>query len=540
MKRISFALLLPIMILTLAAPATFAQGASTPCSRPEPGSIVNPPPELASEDGILQVSFNFFTGVDDAGRTLFCFRTTAGEESPTLRVHPGDTLAITIKNKIPALPAGAPAETVSNASNKCGNVVMTGTSVNIHFHGMNLSPTCHSDDVLHTLVNSGETFRYVVNIPADEPPGLYWYHPHVHGIAEATVLGGASGAIIVEGLANEQPAVSGLPERLLIVRDQTVAAPAGNDPNVPAWDISLNYIPISYPNYVPSIINAAPGGQEVWRVVNASADTIADLQLRFDGQAQPLQVVGLDGVPTSFAGSTAKEIVAVNHILLPPSGRAEFIVTTPDQSVQKAELVTQKIDTGPLGDFDPERVLAVVKPFASASVLPTVKADQTPSATQRFTGLDTAPVSQHRTLYFSEVVSDPSNPASPTNFFITADGAQPTLFDAVNPPAITTTQGSVEDWTIENRSGENHEFHIHQVHFKLLAVNGSAAPVSQQQMLDTIQVPYWDGKSPYPSVTVRMDFRGPDVGDFVYHCHILGHEDNGMMAIIRVLPGSGG
>ena len=208
--------------------------------------------------------------------------------------------------------------------------------------------------------------------------------------------------------------------------------------------------------------------------------------------------------------------------------------------MQKAELVTQKIDTGPLGDFNPERVLAVVKPSASASVLPTVKADQTPSATQRFTGLDTAPVSQHRTLYFSEVVSDPSNPAAPTNFFITADGAQPTLFDAVNPPAITTTQGSVEDWTIENRSGENHEFHIHQVHFKLLAVNGSAAPVSQQQMLDTIQVPYWDGKSPYPSVTVRMDFRGPDVGDFVYHCHILGHEDNGMMAIIRVLPGSGG
>ncbi len=58
------------------------------------------------------------------------------------------------------------------------------------------------------------------------------------------------------------------------------------------------------------------------------------------------------------------------------------------------------------------------------------------------------------------------------------------------------------------------------------------------QYLDMIQIPYWDGNSnhPYPSVTVRMDFRGPDIGDFVYHCHILGHEDNGMMAIIRVNP----
>src|SRR6202035_636155 len=197
------------------------------------------------------------------------------------------------------------------------------------------------------------------------------------------------------------------------------------------------------------------------------------------------------------------------------------------------------IDTGPLGDFDPERVLAVVKP-ATGTTLPTVTADQTPSATQRFTGLDTAPVSQQRTLYFSEVVSDPSNPASPTNFFITVDGAQPTLFDAVNPPAITTTQGSVEDWTIENRSGEVHEFHMHQIHFLLLAINGVPVPKEQKQLHDMIQVPYWTGSGPYPSVTVRMDFRGPDVGDFVYHCHILAHEDGGMMAIIRVLPRDAG
>jgi FtsP/CotA-like multicopper oxidase with cupredoxin domain len=81
---------------------------------------------------------------------------------------------------------------------------------------------------------------------------------------------------------------------------------------------------------------------------------------------------------------------------------------------------------------------------------------------------------------------------------------------------------------------ENHEFHIHQIHFLLMAQNGVS--VSNGQYLDTLNVPYWSGKGPYPSVTVRMDFRGPDIGDFVYHCHILGHEDSGMMAIIRVNP----
>ncbi len=94
----------------------------------------------------------------------------------------------------------------------------------------------------------------------------------------------------------------------------------------------------------------------------------------------------------------------------------------------------------------------------------------------------------------------------------------------------------MEDWTIENHAPEVHEFHMHQIHFLLLAVNGVPAPPEQRQFYDTYQVGYWDQTGPYPSIKVRMDFRGPVVGDFVYHCHILQHEDAGMMAIIRVQP----
>ena len=144
-----------------------------------------------------------------------------------------------------------------------------------------------------------------------------------------------------------------------------------------------------------------------------------------------------------------------------------------------------------------------------------------------------------RNLSFSE-----NNPLS--QFFITAAGDTPTLFDPNDPPTIVTTQGSVEDWTIENRSLENHEFHIHKLHFLVLGQNNFKPNGSQPdlsihgQMLDTIQIPFWDGNPnhPFPSVVVRMDFRGPDPGDFVYHCHIAEHEDDGMMAIIRVMPSS--
>jgi FtsP/CotA-like multicopper oxidase with cupredoxin domain len=108
---------------------------------------------------------------------------------------------------------------VSNSINKCGDVTMTISSLNVHYHGTNTSPACHGDQVIHTIINSGETFNYSLKFPTDEPPGLYWYHSHVHGIAEAAVQGGASGAIIVEGIENIQPAVADLPERVLIIRD---------------------------------------------------------------------------------------------------------------------------------------------------------------------------------------------------------------------------------------------------------------------------------------------------------------------------------
>jgi FtsP/CotA-like multicopper oxidase with cupredoxin domain len=538
-------LLLSITILFLLPTAALA-GAGTsntgPCPRPAAGSVVTPPPELFSSNGVLNVQFNYFTTVDAAGRTLFCFQTVNGAESPTLHVQPGDALNFTITNLVPAPPPGSPTEVVSNPANRCGDMTMTITSLNVHYHGTNTSPQCHSDEVIHTVINSGESFQYSLHFPADEPPGLYWYHPHLHGLAEAAVQGGASGAIIVGGIANVQPAVAGLPERVLIFRDQTVAGNPTPGGTVPAWDVTLNFVPISYvatpqPGFIPSIIRIKQGQREFWRVANASADTILDLQLLYDRHAQPLTVVGFDGVPVGSQDGTAPgKLLTQTDVLIPPAGRAEFIVTGPSATVHNAVLQTLNIDTGPAGDSDPARTVAVLQKSTFGPPLPTTEVASSAPGTGRFAGLATATPTASRTLYFSEVISDPSDPSSPTNFFITVDGATPTLFDANNPPAITTTQGSVEDWTIQNRSPENHEFHMHQIHFLLLAVNGVPVPPSQQQFYDTFQVPYWSGTGPYPSITVRMDFRGPDIGDFVYHCHILGHEDNGMMAIIRVLP----
>ncbi len=537
-----------MIVLALTLP-TAALAQNDPCPRPPVGATLKEPPDLYSANGILKVAMNYYTTLDQYNRTLFCYVTSDGLQSPTLHVLPGDTLQITLTNMESKGADEIGSEVVSNDKNVCGAKLMKLTSVNMHFHGTNTAPKCHSDEVVHTLINPGQTFTYNLKIPTDEPPGMYWYHAHVHGISDAAVQGGASGALVVEGIEKFQPAVKGLPQRILIFRDNQLAHPAKLNkgrPNVPFWDVSLNYVPIAYPRYVPAKMTMHAGQYEFWRVVNAAADTQADLEVLYDGVPQKLQIVALDGVPTgSQDGKHKGSIITQTDVFIPVAGRAEFIVQAPSSSVKVAQLITKGIDTGPLGDSDPQRPLADIKTTTDPNWLPPTFERTSEYNGDRFSDLSDAMVTANRKLYFSEVTLRAQGGTKHVpggghvDFYITVDGQQPTLYSPTNPPAIVTQRGAVEDWTIENRAAEVHEFHIHQIHFLLLEVNGKPVPKDQRQFYDTHQVDYWTGKGPYPSIKVRMDFRGAVVGEFVYHCHILGHEDNGMMANIEVLNPKG-
>lgn len=545
--------LIALCLLLLAPAQALADGGV--CPRPAPGSDVQPPPDLFSSGGVLNVTLNYFTSVDDTGRTLFCFVTPEGVESPTLHVWPGDTVNIHVVNQVPDAPHGQ-SEVVSNTSNQCGAAAMTATSVNMHFHGLNVTPKCHGDETIHTIINSGESFDYKLRIPANEPPGLYWYHPHIHGTSSQNVQGGATGIIEIEGISNIQPAVAGLPERYLVLRDEQLGATVEGVPipktPVPFWDVSVNYVTVPYPAYAPAIIKMHDGQQEFWRVANAAANTIMDLQVLYDGVPQDLQIVAFDGVPTgSQDGKRQGTIVTQNRVLLPPAGRVEFILKPPGPNVADARFITNTIDGGPASDVNPLRRLAKIQLTGQPLALPRAPKPNGPPNKQRFERLADAKVTANRTLYFYEipsiiftpppgVKSNPKPPAAePVNFYITVEGQFNRLFDPNEPPAITTTRGAVEEWTIQNRTSEVHEFHIHQIHFLVEEVNGVKIPKDQQQFYDTYQVGWWDGEGPWPYIKVKMDFRGQVVGDFVYHCHILDHEDGGMMAIIRVLPKTG-
>src|SRR5262249_2343116 len=119
------------------------------------------------------------------------------------------------------MPADMPHSMEASLADPCKGGMMTINSTNVHFHGLNIPPVCHQDEVVTTLIQPGpNSFRYKIQIPANEPPGLYWYHPHPHGFTTLQVNGGASGAIIVGGIEKIKPQVAGLTERVLIIRQQ--------------------------------------------------------------------------------------------------------------------------------------------------------------------------------------------------------------------------------------------------------------------------------------------------------------------------------
>ena len=563
--------------LFLVACAAVPASAQT-CTRPAAGSSLAQPVDLRSSGGILAVELHFRGETLPDGQHIYCYLYQNTVQSPTLRLQPGDLLKLTLFNdlQIPQQPADSSANphmghSAAQSAHPCTpNNSMTPFSTNLHFHGMAVSPACHQDEVLHTVVQPHAPFEYQIHIPRDADPGLYWYHPHVHGFSNAQVLGGASGAIIIEGMEKRNPLVAGLPERVLIVRDQNLIHPdakplatpgvpdlpvlrdaegdilnTGTGGGKPARDLTLNFVPVAFPEYTPAILTIQPGKRELWRVLNASSITYLDLQLLVGSRPQLLGVIALDGAPLPPNPNTHQGVLWMSHILLPPAGRAEFLLG-PLREGTKASFVTRTVDTGPAGENVPSRPLATIvirndAPPAPSTIpaLPTSanSGSQVLKQESPRPWLATVTPVRERKLYFTESPENPSDPKSPTQFFITVEGQTPALFDpSSDVPNVVVRQGDVEDWTIENRTKELHAFHIHQIHFLLLEWN--SIPLDEPLLRDTINVAYWDGYSQqYPSVKLRMDFRDPNiVGTFVYHCHLLEHEDGGMMGTIRVDP----
>ncbi len=461
-----------------------------------PRATLPNPPELRAKNHTLSLTLH--AGITPEGKDSFYFN--GQPVAPTLRVSPGDQLKITYVNDLPAKP------TESCAITPCMDMT------NLHFHGLEVSPDAPQDDVLDMMAMPGESLSYTVQIPKDHPPGLYWYHTHPHGESHRQALDGMSGAIVIEEIEAYFPELAGLPERVLVLRGRSIvedphsadlkqrvklnSSECGGEAESPEEIFTVN-------GAVRPQIEIAPGERQFWRLVNASADRYMDLQL----EGQPFELVAMDGVPIAQHDPGHPTRIA-DHVLLPPAGRLEAIVAGPSADTSR-HLISRCVDTGPEGDPNPAMILADIAARPAGATTPRASRSSVKPDTKT---LDLTAEENSAPKFVVTFTEDKNG------FYINGEKFTP---DA--DPMLHVKVGTYQHWRIVNATGELHPMHIHQVHFLAFAENDK--PVANPLWLDTVNVPYGG------TVDVVMDFTNPVIkGMSVFHCHLLNHEDKGMMA----------
>jgi FtsP/CotA-like multicopper oxidase with cupredoxin domain len=469
---------------------------SATVSMPEP---VSNPPEARSP--IVLTAIND----PETGKAAFSFN--GREDPPVIRAAPGDDIRVTYVNAMS-----------TNSRERCIDGPCMNMT-NLHFHGLHVSPDAPQDDVLAMMAIPGQSLNYVVNIPLRQPPGLYWYHTHPHGESYQQDLDGMSGAIVIDGMERYIPKVQHMPERILVLRDHVLVK---DDPAsaelMRKVDISTTACSASTeaPERIFTVngvvrphIAVAAGEQQFWRIVNASPDLYADLQI----DSERLEIVALDGMPLAFH-DPAHAVEFASHILVPPAGRVEAIVTGPMPGA-RVSLRTRCFDTGPDGDPNPAMVLADIVDGAQPSpAIRTMPAETRLPAPKRLSSTVTARVENSSPDFVVHFTEDKRG------FYI--NGRK---FSPADAPLATVDVGALHHWRVTNDTHEVHPFHIHQVHFLIYAQNG--VRLKRPEWRDTVNVPV-EG-----NVDLVMDFTDPIIrGMSLFHCHLLSHEDKGMMAKI--------
>jgi len=438
-----------------------------------PGAALREPPTVTSAGGVLDVTLDIRRGpVALAGRQATVLHYNGGVPGPTLRVRPGDRLAITLVNHLDA-------------------------PTNLHTHGLHVSPQGTGDNPFRR-VEPGESARYEYALPASHPPGVFWYHPHLHGTVAAQVSGGLYGAIIVD-----DPTPVTTVDRVLVISDVSLAADGTLITPGPMDRMMGREGDLVLVNgQATPQLSARPGERQRWRIVNACAGRY--LRLRLDGHQ--LDLIGIDGAHFSPQ--------PITELALASGNRADILVTAGAHSSQLRALPYARGGTGMGMQPDPrEHLLADLLVDAPPVSTPALRL-----STVAPRDLRSVPVSTYRQLRLSAGMG---MGMGMMGHGFTIDGRS---FDSDRVDQ-SVRRGSVEEWSISNDSPMDHPLHLHV--WPMQIVEHPRQPVHPPSWQDVVNIP--------ARSTVRVRIAFDDfVGRTVYHCHILDHEDNGMMGVVEV------
>lgn len=428
------------------------------------------------------------------GRSITGLGYNGSFTGPTIKVAPGQKLALTLKNKLPVV-------------------------TNLHFHGLHLSPEGTADNVFLEIARA-KSLTYNLAFPADQALGTYWYHDHdmvmdtslagsrptatVGSDPESEIEAGLAGTILVgDDRTLLSPALRHIAAHTMVLKDAQITS-GGRIVQNTSGQGGLNYgdPTVRFVNgQLRPVLKMKPGETQLWRLANEGANIVYDLKLA----GVKFTVIARDGVP-------AAKITTADHLVLAPGGRYDLLVTAP----AKPQTIWLNTLRNNYGDHDSAypaaRMLAVkvsgtaVTPTAMPTgAMPTAPAD-----------LSAAPIAQSRTLTLTD--NGPTMEINGKTF-------DPDHSIFATPGVV----GTVEQWTIVNKTDGAHPFHVHTNQFQVMSINGTPQPYTS--VADTFPVP--------SNSTVVVRLRLADyTGRWMFHCHIAAHEDQGMMSYLNVVAAS--
>ena len=483
-------------------------------------SLVSGVPTAILTSQLLTYQWSVNSGLASNGEN-----TGDGFTGPTFKVNRGDTLRIRLENGLENLTI-TPSPNVTPPPPP-----VTEMPMNNHTHGLHISPGGASDNVLVTLP-AGDSFVYEYVIAQDQPDGLMWMHPHRHVYTSEQVYRGLASMLIIGDAAGGIEEVANLPQRAMALQSQTL----GNNPQVTPSQFLQDFTnsgassQFTINGLANPTITAGLGQSEVWSIANFSPNKQIKLSLRNTTTSTnlPLVMIAQDGV----AFGTPVTIPATQTVTIAPGGRYSFLVNASQVSGQNVSLVTLN-----------NALTSVTTTYVTMTTDGTTGTNiPTPTTltAQRFfvdlSGTDVV-IAENRTGVFN------IDPFAGGDTAIFSVNGQTFPNGGLYQPRI----GTVEEWTITNNSKVAHPFHIHVNDLQVMSIfspDGSLPNVTTPQLWyqDVVNIPKalldtnGNGNVIAPgSVVFRykpIDF----TGSYVFHCHILPHEDRGMMALVTTLP----
>ncbi|HEX8363301.1 MAG TPA: multicopper oxidase family protein [Longimicrobium sp.] len=395
--------------------------------------------------------------------------------APTLTMRAGQTLNMSVVNAMRPTTQQAAAD-----------VAFT----NFHTHGLVVTPRPDGgDNVTHVAIPTGAPARrYNFPVPSYHTEGMFWYHPHPHGLTGSQVAGGLSGALMIGSILKYFPQYRGVRERTLLIRDMSFTF---SSPTV----LNIN-------GSTCALLPLAPGEQQLWHIGNFGSNHFVNLKLR----GMRWTLLALDGNPLARAET-------VDSLYIPPGSRAEVIVTGPAAG-RRVELYSDSIFR--------QKGSPVTLGYLVGTPTRSARRVSRPAPA----GRDDAVLDTLR--YLTEAV-DVNRHTFTYQFIGDSAGVNDSIY-APNHPPVSMPWGQVQEWTIVNQTQNLHTFHIHQTDFAVMTVNGR--PANEGRLRDNIPIGVHrdaSGNVVGDTVVIRFVFEPIAAGPFVFHCHVLQHEDEGMM-----------